>query len=100
MTINPSNIILKPIYTEKSLEKQAIDKYYFWVNPKSNKDQIAAAFFAIFNIKPVSVNTSKIIGKIRTDWRTKKTITKPNQKKAIISVPKGKKIDSLIPNTK
>lgn len=100
MTINPANIILKPIYTEKSLERQSHDKYYFWVNSKSNKAQIADAFFAMFSIKPLKVNTSKTLGKVKTDWKTKKTLSKPNQKKAIISVPKGKKIDSLQIKTK
>jgi large subunit ribosomal protein L23 len=94
-------IILKPIITEKVLaSQQALDKYAFWVNPKVNKNQIEATFKSVFGIKPLSINTVILKGKTKTNWKTRQPIAKSDRKKAIITVPKGTKIELLKLNTK
>ncbi|MDD4937501.1 MAG: 50S ribosomal protein L23 [Candidatus Shapirobacteria bacterium] len=94
-------INLKPIITEKSLTHQEISsKYSFWVDTKVNKNQIITAFKTVFGIKPLSVNTIIIKGKIKTDWKKRKPIKKSNKKKAIITLPKGTKIELLKLKTK
>jgi len=92
---NPQNIILKPVITEKSISDQAQGKYSFWVSIDSTKSQILRAFQAVFSEKPLSINTLITKGKIKTDWKKHRPITKPNRKKAIITVAKDKKIDLL-----
>lgn len=96
----PVTILLKPIITEKSLSDQAVGKYSFWVNVKANKDQIRSAFVSLFSVKPLSINTYKIKGKTKTDWKKRRPIVKPDRKKAVINVGKDKKIESLTLNTK
>jgi len=94
-------ITLKPVITEKSLVHQdSQDKYAFWVATNVTKSQITAAFKGIFGINPVSVNTTVVKGKFKTNWKTRKTVQKSNRKKAIITVPKGTKIELLKLKTK
>lgn len=95
MLTNPEKIIFGPILTEKSLANQAKGVYSFWVNPTANKHQINAAFQSVFNIKPLSVNTLKSKGKVKTDWKKKTPIKKPDRKKAIFTLGKDQKIELL-----
>ncbi|MFA5827868.1 MAG: 50S ribosomal protein L23 [Candidatus Shapirobacteria bacterium] len=94
---SPNHIILKPITTEKSLKDQATGKYLFQVDLKATKSQISAAFKTIFGISPQTINTNKIKGKIKTDWKKRRPIRKPDIKKAIITVKKDQKIELLSP---
>jgi len=94
-------IILKPIVTEKALAAQQLqDKYAFWVAPQVSKNQIAVSFQTVFGIKPVSIQTLTLKGKFKTNWKTRKTSQKSDRKKAIITVPKGTKLELLKLNTK
>jgi len=96
-----SIINLKPIITEKSLGAQEnSSKYSFWVNCSVNKNQIQAAFIEVFGIKPLSVNTVILKGKLKTNWKSRKPIQKSNKKKAIITLPAGTKLELLKINTK
>lgn len=88
-------VILNPIITERSLLDRESGKYAFKVDNRSTKYQIAQAFKTIFGITPLSINTIFVKGKDKTNWKTKKAIHKPDQKKAIITIPKDKKIEIL-----
>ncbi|MBU1130121.1 50S ribosomal protein L23 [Patescibacteria group bacterium] len=91
--ITPDKIILKPINTEKSLIDRSKDKYHFWVATKATKRQIFQAFLLLFSISPIKINTLKLKGKTKTNWKNRKTYTKTNRKKAIITLEKGKSLD-------
>jgi len=94
-------ITLTPIITEKSLTlRETESKYSFWVDTKANKNQIAVAFETVFNTKPLRINTVLIKGKIKRDRRKGLPIKKSDRKKAIITVPKGTKIELLKLKTK
>ncbi|MCW1949449.1 MAG: 50S ribosomal protein L23 [Candidatus Shapirobacteria bacterium] len=94
-------IILKPIITEKALAAQQLqDKYAFWVAPQVSKNQIAVSFQTVFGIKPISIQTLTLKGKFKTNWKTRKTAQKSDRKKAIITLPKGTKLELLKLNTK
>ena len=96
-----STINLKPIITEKSLGAQEVSsKYSFWVDCSVNKNQIRAAFIEVFGIKPISVNTVILKGKLKTNWKSRKPIQKSNKKKAVITLPAGTKLELLKINTK
>lgn len=94
-------IVLKPIITEKAIAgQQTLDKYAFWVDCQATKKQIEASFKTVFGIKPLSINTVILKGQLKTDWKTRKSSLKSDRKKAIITVPKGTKIELLKLNTK
>lgn len=88
-------ILNKPIITEKTLAGQEKGRYTFQVAQKSTKNQIANAFFELFGIKPAKINTRKIKGKVKTDWKKRLPIKKQDKKLALITLPKGKTIDAL-----
>ena len=81
--LNPHDIIVKPIVTEKSMDDMAEKKYTFKVMKKANKVQIANAVEAVFGVKVEKVYTMNMTGKKkrmgrfvgkRSDW--KKAIVK------------------------
>jgi len=95
---SPNHIILRPIVTEKSLKDQSFGKYLFQVSLKATKSQITATFKSIFGVTPLAVNTNKIKGKVKTDWKKRHPINKPDVKKAIVTVKKDQKIELLSPS--
>jgi large subunit ribosomal protein L23 len=88
-------LIKKPLVTEKAIAAQAQGKYSFIVDKKATRSQVAAEFFKIFNIKPLSVNMSITKGKAKSNWKTRTPIFKSDLKKAVITVKKDQKIDIL-----
>jgi large subunit ribosomal protein L23 len=72
------DIILKPIITERSMEKIADKVYTFKVAVDAGKIEIAKAVEEIFDVKVASVNTINCKGKqkrmgasvgYRSDWK-------------------------------
>lgn len=99
-TINPEQIILGPMVTEKTISAQSRNVYSFWVSPRSSKSQIYQAFVSVFGIKPVSIRTSMSLGKVKMDARKRMPVQKPTRKKAHITLAKDQKIELLNFNTK
>lgn len=99
-TINPEQIILGPIITEKSIAAQSRGVYAFWVTKNSTKHQITAAFKAVFSLNPLSVRTMTLQGKVKNDPRKRLEIQKPTRKRALVYLPKDTKIELLNLNTK
>ncbi len=93
-------IVLKPVFTEKTLAQQETGKYTFWVKKDATKGQIISSFEAVFGIKPLNINTVIHKGKMKTDWKKRLPIKKSDLKKAIITVDKNKKIELLKLNLK
>jgi len=87
--------IKKPLISEKAIYTQSLGKYTFVVDVDANKDQIAKEFKDVFGITALAVNTVKIKGKVKTNWKSRRPINKSDFKKAIITVGKDKKIDIL-----
>ena len=85
----------KPLISEKAIYTQSLGKYTFVVDKDASKDQITSEFKKVFGITPQAVNTVTIKGKIKTNWKNRRPINKPDVKKAIITVGKDKKIDML-----
>jgi len=93
-------IILKPVFTEKTLIEQEKGKYTFSVKRNATKGQIGYAFETVFGIKPLNINTVIHKGKTKTDWKKRLPIKKSDVKKAIVTVDKNSKIELLNINTK
>lgn len=99
-TINPEQIILGPIITEKSILGQSKGIYSFWVKATASKNQIALAFNAVFSLKALSIRTMKVVGKVKADPKKRLPLQKPIRKKAIIQIAKDQKIELLNIKTK
>ncbi|ATZ18517.1 50S ribosomal protein L23 [Williamsoniiplasma somnilux] len=88
-----TEVIKKPVLTEKSYLGHAGNVYTFLVDKKANKTQIKKTFEEIFEVKVETVRTMNYSGK---DKRMGKFVGKTNAyKKAIIVLKDGEKLDVL-----
>jgi len=90
-TVNPRDILLRPVISEKSLRLADEGKYTFIVAPGTHKTQIRQAVEATFNVKVTGVNTVNRVGKRR---RTRFGYGKrADTKRAIVSLAAGDRIE-------
>ena len=88
-----TRVLIKPLLTEKTyaMNSNDVKQYAFLVNPKANKHEIADAFAALYEFKPLKVNTQ-----IRKPGKTRTMSYHPGftklQKIAYITLPPGKDI--------
>jgi large subunit ribosomal protein L23 len=61
--MDPSQVIIRPVVSEKSYVLAANDKYTFRVNPDAHKTQIRQAVEALFDVKVVEVRTMSVKSK-------------------------------------
>ena len=80
-TVNPRDILMRPVISEKSLRLADEGKYTFIVKPDSHKTQIRQAVEATFNVKVTGVNTINRPGKrrrTRFGWESGPTPSGPS----------------------
>ena len=89
--MNPHQIIIRPLITEKNTNLMSLNKYSFEVERSANKMQIKQAIEAIFKVSVTAVHTMNVRGKLRrrgmrygytADW-----------KKAIVTLAEGDRIE-------
>ena len=89
--MNPNDIIIKPIITEKSTDLSEQNKYVFKVAKDANKLIIMQALKVLFDVTPEKVNIINVRGKNRRlRYRTGK---RSAWKKAIVKLRAGDKIE-------
>jgi large subunit ribosomal protein L23 len=85
--MNPAQVIIRPVVSEKSYVLAAVDKYTFRVHPDAHKTQIRQAIEELFDVKVVEVRTMSVKSKPKrrgyTSGRTR------SWKKAIVQVRPG-----------
>ena len=86
--MDPSQVIIRPVVSEKSYVLATADKYTFRVHPDAHKTQIKQAVEALFDdVKVLEVRTSKVPSKPKrrgvTAGRTRAW------KKAVVQVREG-----------
>lgn len=86
-----SDIILKPIITEDSMERLENGKYTFKVAKDATKVEIAKAVESLFDVKVAKVNTVSVKGKAKRMGRY--VGYRPDWKKAIVTVEGDKTIE-------
>ncbi len=95
MTLLASQIVLRPVISEKSMDETQRGKYTFAVHDDANKLMIKDAVEELFKVTVVDVNvlTSKAKEKSRNRKRGRiQGFTSP-WKKAIVTVASGDKIE-------
>jgi large subunit ribosomal protein L23 len=85
------DILLAPVVSEKSYSLLDENKYTFLVAPGANKTEIKIAVETVFKVHVTGVNTLNRQGKKR---RTRAGFgTRPDTKRAIVTVADGERID-------
>lgn len=87
------DVIIKPIVSEKSYALLDAGSYTFVVHADANKIQIRQAVEAAFNVRVVKVNTLNRKGKTKMNRRTRTVGTRPDTKRAIVTLAEGDAID-------
>ncbi len=89
--MDPNDIIIKPVISEKTTELMEHNKYVFKVSVRANKLMIKQAVKNIFGVVPKRVNVMMVRGK--TKRLRFKSGKKSAWKKAVITLRHGDKIE-------
>ena len=95
MTLEATQIILRPVISEKSMDLSTVNKYTFAVADVANKMQIKAAVEELFKVTVVNVNvlTTKAKEKARNRKRGRQVGFSTPWKKAVVTVKSGDSIE-------
>jgi large subunit ribosomal protein L23 len=88
--MEPTQVIIRPVVSEKSYVLASTNKYTFRVHPNAHKTQIRQAIEDLFGVHVVDVRTMSVKSKPkRRGWTTGRT---REWKKAIVEVREGDSI--------
>ena len=94
--MKPSDVLIKPILTEKANAQQdTLRRYAFKVDRKANKLEIKKAIESFYGVTVTKVNTSVTPAKNKSRFTKAGVISgrKPGYKKAYVTVAEGETID-------
>src|SRR5215210_2862062 len=91
MSLDPRQVLIAPVVSEKSYSLIGENKYSFRVHEKAHKTQVRQAVEELFNVKVEGVNIVKVRSKPKRRGFTKGT--KPGWKKAIVQLRAGDRIE-------
>jgi len=91
--MEPRNVILEPVVSEKSYNLLDEGAYTFKVHPDANKIQIRQAIEDIFGVKVLKVTTANRKGKRKRNRRSLTFGQRPDTKRAIVTLVEGERID-------
>ena len=89
--MDPSQIVLAPIVSEKSYAGTGVGKYTFRVHQDAHRTQVRQAVEALFDVSVIKVNIVKVQPKPKRRGMIKGT--KPGWKKAIVQLKPGETIE-------
>jgi large subunit ribosomal protein L23 len=93
ITNDPRDVIIRPIVSEKSYAAFDANVYTFEVAAGANKIEIKHAVEAIFGVRVTNVNTLTRRGKRKRNRRTGTWGQRSDQKRAVVSLAEGDKIE-------
>ena len=91
MSLDPSQVLLAPVVSEKSYGLIADNKYSFKVHPDAHKTQIRQAVEELFDVHVERVNVIQVRSKPKRRGLVKGR--KPGWKKAIVQIKAGESIE-------
>jgi len=89
--MDPRQVIIRPVVSEKSYALMSDSKYTFRVHDRAHKTQIARAVEEIFGVHVRAVRTSKVRAKPKR--RGLSTGTSRSWKKAVVQLAPGERIE-------
>ena len=91
MSLHPSEVLIKPVISEKSYEQIARNQYTFKVHKDAHKTQVRQAVEQLFDVKVERVNIVKVQPKPKRRGLFKGV--RPGWKKAVVQVREGETIE-------
>jgi large subunit ribosomal protein L23 len=90
---DPRDVVIEPVVSEKSYSLLEQNVYTFKVHPSASKPEIRDAIESIFDVKVTRVNTLNRKGKRRRNRRALTFGSRPDTKRAIVTLAEGDSID-------
>jgi large subunit ribosomal protein L23 len=90
---DPRDVVIEPIVSEKSYSLLENNVYTFRVHPSATKPEIRDAIESIFDVTVTRVNTLNRKGKRRRNRRSLSFGSRPDTKRAIVTLAEGDSID-------
>jgi large subunit ribosomal protein L23 len=90
---DPRDVIIKPVVSEKSYASFDNDIYTFVVASDANKIEIRHAIETIFNVRVAKVNTINRKGKRKRNRRTGNWSSRPDERRALVTLREGDRIE-------
>ena len=94
--MNPANILIRPVITEKvNRQMEKSSRYTFVIDKRANKLEVKKAVEEFYGVKVEGVNTSVVPAKAKSRFTKKGLMTgrKSGYKKAIVTLAEGDSID-------
>ena len=91
MSLHPSEVLIRPVVSEKSYGQIANNQYTFKVHKDAHKTQVRQAVEELFDVTVVRVNIVKMPPKPKRRGMIKGT--RPGWKKAIVELKAGDTIE-------
>ena len=91
MSLDPREVLIAPVVSEKSYSLIEENKYSFRVHEKAHKTQVRQAVEQLFDVKVEAVNILKVQPKPKRRGLSRGT--KPGWKKAIVQLREGDRIE-------
>jgi large subunit ribosomal protein L23 len=91
VSLHPSQVLIRPVVSEKSYEQIQTNQYTFRVHKDAHKTQIRQAVEELFDVKVERVNVVKVQPKPKRRGNFRGT--RPGWKKAIVQLRKGDSIE-------
>ena len=91
MSLHPSEVLIRPVISEKSYEQITQNQYTFRVHKDAHKTQVRQAVEQLFDVRVERVNIVKVQAKPKRRGRF--LGTKPGWKKAVVQLRQGDSIE-------
>jgi large subunit ribosomal protein L23 len=91
MSLHPSEVLIRPVVSEKSYGQVARNQYTFQVHKDAHKTQVRQAVEQLFDVKVERVNILKVQAKPKRRGLFRGT--KPGWKKAVVQLRAGDTIE-------
>jgi large subunit ribosomal protein L23 len=91
MSLHPSQVLIRPVISEKSYEQIQSNQYTFHVHQDAHKTQVRQAVEQLFDVKVERVNMIKVQAKPKRRGLFKGT--RPGFKKAVVTLRPGQRIE-------
>jgi len=88
-----SQVLLKPVVSEKSYRLMEDGVYVFVVAPDATRIEVRQAVEQTFGVRVTKVNTLNRKGKLRRNRRTNTVGKRPGTKRAVVTLVSGDRID-------
>lgn len=86
-----SQILVRPLLSEKTTMLESSGQYSFHVTPQANKIEVKKAIVSVYGVQPTRVNIVNVEGKKKRSGKI--AGRRMDWKKAIVTLKKGDKID-------